>query len=139
MRKYDICYSCQADKDLDGLFEVIVFAYGVPKTAFKYVQGIIETIENLFYGKSVVFTGTLTSIQRKDAMQIIADVGGIPENDITLKTNFLVVGQQNFNVVGKGGLSSKQKKALQLLEKGQGIEIISEQDFLKYIKLWMNL
>ncbi|GHU79718.1 hypothetical protein FACS1894145_4480 [Bacteroidia bacterium] len=47
MRKYDICYSCQADKDLDDLFEVIVFEYGVPETAFKYVQGIIETIENL--------------------------------------------------------------------------------------------
>jgi len=89
--------------------------------------------DNLFHGKSVAFTGTLTSMQRKNAMQIIADIGGFPENDITFKTNFLVVGQQNFNVVGESGLSGKQKKALQLLQNGQSIEIISEQDFIQNI------
>ena len=90
-------------------------------------------VDNLFYGKSVVFTGTLTSMLRKDAMQIIADIGGIPCNDITSSTNFLVVGQQNFSIVGESGLSGKQKKAFQLLKKGQDIEIISEFDFMQNI------
>ncbi|MDR2684832.1 MAG: 3'-5' exoribonuclease [Prevotellaceae bacterium] len=57
--------------------------------------------DNLFYGKSVVFTGTLTSMKRADAMQIVADSGGIPEDDITTRTNFLVVGQQNFRCIGQ--------------------------------------
>lgn len=70
---------------------------------------------------------------RKDAMQIIADIGGIPENDITFRTNFLVVGQQDFRIVGESGLSGKQKKALQFLKKGQQIEIISEYDFIQNI------
>jgi len=89
--------------------------------------------ENLFFNQFVVFTGTLSSMLRKDAMQMIVDIGGIPENDITTKTNFLVVGQQNFNITGKSGLSGKQKKAQQLINKGQDIEIISEDDFLKNI------
>ncbi len=89
--------------------------------------------DNLFYEKYVVFTGTLSAMERKNAMQVIADIGGIPENGITQKTNFLVVGQQNFKIVGKAGLSGKQKQALQRLEKGQDIEIISEQDFLQNI------
>jgi DNA polymerase-3 subunit epsilon len=89
--------------------------------------------DNLFYGKTVVFTGTLTSMKREDAMQIIADIGGIPENAISTKTNFLVVGQQNFRLVGKEGLSGKMKKACRFREKGLDIEIISEQDFIENI------
>jgi DNA polymerase-3 subunit epsilon len=91
--------------------------------------------DNLFYGKSVVFTGTLTFLLRKDAMQIIADIGGVPENDVTSRTNFLVVGQQDFRVVGESGLSGKQKKAFTLMKKGQEIEIISERDFMENIPL----
>ena len=89
--------------------------------------------DNLFYGKSIVFTGTLTSMPRKDAMKIIADIGGTPENDITSRTNFLIVGQQSCGVVGRDGLSGKQKKAMQLLQKGQEIEILSEFDFYQNI------
>jgi DNA polymerase-3 subunit epsilon len=70
---------------------------------------------------------------RNQAKQIIADIGGFPENDITQRTNFLVVGQQDFRVVGESGLSGKQKKALQLLQKGQKIEIMSELDFRQNI------
>lgn len=42
----------------------------------------------------------------------------------------LVVGQQDYRVVGDFGMSNKQKKALKLLEKGQDIEILSEIEFL---------
>jgi len=89
--------------------------------------------DSIFYEQYVVFTGTLSSMERNKAMQIIADIGGIPENGITQKTNFLVIGQQNFKVVGESGLSGKQKKAYELMQKGQNIEIMSEEDFLKNI------
>jgi DNA polymerase-3 subunit epsilon len=90
--------------------------------------------DSLFHGKTVVFTGTLSSMTRNQAKQIIADIGGFSENDITQRTNFLVVGQQDFRVVGESGLSGKQKKALQLLQKGQEIEIMSELDFRQNIQ-----
>lgn len=45
----------------------------------------------------------------------------------------LTVGQQDYRVVGDSGMSNKQKKAFQLLEKGQDIEILSETEFLSRI------
>ncbi|MCC8145872.1 MAG: 3'-5' exoribonuclease [Bacteroidales bacterium] len=89
--------------------------------------------QNIFYGQFVVFTGTLKSMDRKAAMQMVADIGGIPENRITNNTNFLITGQQNFRIVGKKGLSGKQKEVLARLKTGQTIEILSEEDFLKNI------
>lgn len=85
---------------------------------------------NYFYGKNVCFTGSCIYGTRKELLQKVKDVGGIPTDSVTKKTDVLVVGQQDYRVVGDSGMSSKQKKALQLLEKGQNIEILSESEFL---------
>jgi DNA polymerase III subunit epsilon len=87
--------------------------------------------ESIFYGKTVIFTGTLSSMVRSKAQQAIADIGGILGNAITKDTDFLVVGQQDYKVVGDDGMSSKQEKAIKLIEKGAAIEVISENDFLR--------
>lgn len=63
----------------------------------------------------------------------MAEVGGIPTDSVTAKTDVLVVGQQDYKVVGDSGMSGKQKKALQLLEKGKDIEVLSETEFLNRI------
>ena len=63
----------------------------------------------------------------------MSEVGGIPTDSVTAKTDVLVVGQQDYRVVGDSGMSGKQKKALQLLEKGKDIEILSETEFLSRI------
>ena len=89
--------------------------------------------ESIFYGRNVVFTGTLTSMKRSDAQQIIADIGGINGGSVTRGTNYLVVGQQDYRVVGDQGMSSKQKKAIKMIDEGASLEIISEEDFLKNI------
>ena len=47
MKIYHIVYSEQADEDLNSLYDVIVSEYKAPLTAFRYVEGVIETIENL--------------------------------------------------------------------------------------------
>ena len=89
--------------------------------------------ESIFYGRNIVFTGTLTSMKRSDAQQIIADIGGINGGSVTKATDFLVVGQQDYRVVGDEGMSSKQKKAIKMIDEGAALEIISEEDFLKNI------
>ncbi len=86
---------------------------------------------SIFYGRTVVFTGTLFSMIRTEAQQVIADIGGIVGNGVTLDTDFLVVGQQDYRVVGEDGMSNKQEKAIQLIKKGSVLEILSEEDFLK--------
>lgn len=87
--------------------------------------------DSIFYGRTVVFTGALSSMVRAEAHQIIANIGGIIGNGVTKGTDFLVVGQQDYRVVGDDGMSNKQEKAVKLIEKGSTLEILSEDDFLK--------
>lgn len=89
--------------------------------------------ENPFYEKVVVFTGTLTKLTRKEAMQIIADIGGINADGVNKKTNFLILGTQDYRVV-KGGKSTKQKKAEKLKLDGNDIEVISEDVFYSMLE-----
>ncbi len=88
---------------------------------------------NYFYGKEVCFTGKLEFGIRHNFLQCVKDVGGFPANSVTRKTDVLVVGQQDYRVVGDTGMSSKQRKALSLLANGQDIEILSETEFLNRI------
>ena len=89
--------------------------------------------DNLFFGKTVVFTGTLSSMKRADAQQIIADIGGVNSNSVSKKTDFLIVGQQDYRIVGDDGMSCKQEKAIELVNSGCPLEILSEEDFLMNI------
>lgn len=88
---------------------------------------------NYFYEKSVCFTGKCMYGTRAELLQKIADIGGIPMDSVTSKTDVLVVGQQDYRVVGSNGISGKQKKAMELKDKGQDIEILSESEFLGMI------
>lgn len=99
------------------------------------IKGNPELIDegSYFYGKEVCFTGSFVYGSRETLLQKIADIGGIPKNNVTKKTNILVVGQQDYKKVGDSGLSSKQRKAIEMKDKGSDIEIMSESDFLSYI------
>ena len=88
---------------------------------------------NYFFGKSVCFTGTCQYGNRRELLQRVKDIGGIPMDNVTNDTDVLVVGQQDYRVVGSDGMSGKQKKALKLLEKGHDIEILSEKEFINRI------
>lgn len=80
-----------------------------------------------------VFTGVLEKMARKDAMQIVADLGGINADRVTQKTNFLILGNNDYCKAIKDGKSSKQKKAEKLKLSGQDIEIIPENVFYDMI------
>ncbi|MGP1530259.1 MAG: exonuclease domain-containing protein [Treponema sp.] len=80
------------------------------------------------FGMHCVFTGTLAKMTRAEAMQIVADYGGINQDTLTKKTNFLILGSQNYNVV-KDGKSGKHKKAEDLILKGADLKILSEDAF----------
>jgi DNA polymerase-3 subunit epsilon len=88
---------------------------------------------NYFYGKTVCFTGTCQYGVRKELLLKVAQVGGIPTDSVTTKTDILVVGQQDYRVVGEDGMSNKQEKAYKMLKAGKDIEILSETEFLTRI------
>ena len=109
---------------------------GYRENLVKDLSATVDTFDedNEFFEKKVIFTGTLQSMSRKDASQIILNLGGIIGNGVTKDTDFLVLGDQDYRQLAKGStMSSKMKKAYQYHEKGTGIQIISEDDFLRMI------
>ena len=81
------------------------------------------------FNKLCVFTGTLQQMPRKEAMQHVVNLGGLVGDSVTKKTNYLILGNNDYCKTIKDGKSSKQKKAEELKLKGNDIEIISENVF----------
>lgn len=91
-----------------------------------------DYVDDDFANKNFVFTGTLSTMQRSKAMEIVATGGGVPQDGITKSTNYLVAGIQDMNRI-KDGMSKKMKKAIEYKRSGQDIEIIGEDQFLSMI------
>lgn len=89
--------------------------------------------ENYFYNKNICFTGKLEHFLRKDAAQICVNLGANCENNVTKKTDVLVLGNFDYNATVKDNKSTKLKKAEGLKLEGQDIEIMSEDVFLDQI------
>ncbi len=87
--------------------------------------------QSIFYGKKVVVGGNMTSMTRVEALQKIADIGGINRAGVTKSIDYLVLAQQNYKIIGAFGMTSIQKKAIQLIEQGAEIEILSEEMFVE--------
>lgn len=105
-----------------------------PKDLFDIVPESSEFDEDHpFFNKRVIFTGAL-SISRNEGKQMVVNAGGIVNPDTwNNKTNFLVVGNFDYNQFGEGFESSKIKKARQLIAQGCELEVISEDDFFKML------
>lgn len=89
--------------------------------------------DNPLYGKVCVFTGTLQRYSRQEAAQIVVNIGGSCLNNVTKKTNYLIMGNNDYCAAIKDGKSTKQKKAEEYKLKGCDIEIIPENVFYDMI------
>jgi DNA polymerase-3 subunit epsilon len=88
--------------------------------------------DGYLYGRVVVFTGTLMSLTRDLARQECARVGASPEQNTTKRTNVLVIGDINPAVLRPGSnVTGKLRRAFELQDKGQAIEVMTEDDFLR--------
>lgn len=70
---------------------------------------------------------------RVQVLQAIADSGGINADNITRKTNILILGKPDSNHQGGYG-GTKWNKAESYREKGYDIKYISEDELYKMIK-----
>lgn len=86
-----------------------------------------------FNGKNFVFTGTLMSMPRSQATDIVIKCGGKLQNAITQKTDYLVVGIQDFKQLAGHTESTKMRKAYEVQQKGGDIKIIGEDEFVNMI------
>lgn len=102
---------------------------------FTKVKAITDDFDEShpLYKKVCVFTGTLEKMTRKEAAQIVANIGGINGNSVTKNTNFLILGNNDYCKSIKDGKSNKQKKAEQLILNGYDILILPENEFYEII------
>lgn len=105
---------------------------------YKSLADVTATVDeiddtNPIYGKRIVFTGTLSELSRKDAYQIVVNLGGVPEDTITKATNYLVIGNGEFVKSVKEGKTKKMLKAESYIQKGCDISVISENAFFDLI------
>lgn len=85
------------------------------------------------FGKVCVFTGTLDKFIRKDAMQVVVNLGGSCKDNVTKHTNYLIMGAQDYSKFSDGEKSNKTKKAEQLILAGHDLAIITEDVFYDII------
>ena len=85
-------------------------------------------------GRSVLFTGAMASMNRKDAQNLVKDCGGEVSSGVSSKLNLLVLGDKDVPRYEEGWRSSKLKKAEKLIGDGADLRIISESEFLTMAK-----
>ena len=76
--------------------------------------------DNPFFGKTLVFTGTLPTLGRAEAKTMAQDVGAKVSGSVSKKTDYVIAGAE---------AGSKLEKAQQL-----GVKVIDEAEFLSMIK-----
>ena len=110
---------------------IVKKSYSIDFKSLHAENDIIE--EHPFFGKKILFTGTLKSMSRKEAAQLVVNIGAEPTDSFNKNINYLIVGDFDFYKFRNGEKSSKLISAEKALQKGSDIEIISEEDFLKMI------
>ncbi len=91
-------------------------------------------IQGSLHGEVIVFTGSL-GISRKEAIAMATKIGCDVSNSVTKKVSILVIGEQDISKLLGYDKSSKQRKAEDLIQKGQNIKIIGESDFEKLVSI----
>ncbi|SHF17515.1 BRCT domain-containing protein [Alkalibacter saccharofermentans] len=89
--------------------------------------------DHICYDKYFCFTGSLENFTRKEAAQIVVNMGGIAQNNVNKQTNYLILGNFDYSKI-KDDKSIKLKKAESLYLSGHEIQILSENVFLDIIK-----
>lgn len=132
------CYQSMENtvmQDFNGIqaFQAL-FRKGGKLDLTKLVANKLEFDEtHPLYKKVCVFTGTLEKYTRQQAAQIVVNLGGTCGNTVNKKTDYLILGNNDYCSTIKNGKSSKQKKAEEYKLKGQDIEIIPESVFYDMI------
>lgn len=76
--------------------------------------------DNPFFGKTLVFTGTMPTLGRAEAKTMAQDVGAKVSGSVSKKTDYVIAGAE---------AGSKLEKAQQL-----GVTVIDEDEFLRMLK-----
>jgi tetratricopeptide (TPR) repeat protein len=83
-------------------------------------------------GHTVVFTGKLSLLGRKEARALVTRLGGATADDVSARTTMVVIGAAQFGQAGDRERTGKLKRAEELNgQQGAGIQILSEEEFCR--------
>lgn len=83
-----------------------------------------------FYKKHVSFTGRMKKIKRNDAAQMVVNVGGVFDSQLSYETTYLVVSESDWKKIGTPSESRKIMQVRELQGSGRPLTMLSELDFL---------
>ena len=115
--------------DIDFLYDSFV-EFNLAPLSNDFIE--LSSSKNPLSGRHCVFTGRLERFKRKEAMRIVAELGGVNERSVTRRTNVLILGNEEYRRrtwSGEHGKSNKHRKAERLVLAGQGIVMIPENVF----------
>lgn len=89
-----------------------------------------------FVDQAVCFTGALRMMIRDEARRLVVEHGGLAQSGVNKKTTILVTGDFDSRTFRPGAnFSVKLQKAFDLVDAGQALEIITEEDFFARLSL----
>ena len=83
--------------------------------------------DQVLEGQKIVFTGALSEMTRKEAKEAAFALGADVPGSLTKNTTILVLGGDDYQA------NSKYKKAMELIEGGVSIDLLSEDDFISLV------
>ena len=121
--------------ELDGLGDLMaeeIYEFFRNEVNIRFIEGFRNLVtisyqkrsidsNSAFYGKTIVFTGTLSKLSRNEAKQVAISKGANVASAISAKTDIVVVGENP---------GSKLKKATEL-----GVQIMTEEEFIRDIQI----
>jgi NAD-dependent DNA ligase len=91
------------------------------------VMTVVE-LDSSALKSTVAFTGRLACMTRAEAFEVVRSHGGKPSQEVTRRTNVLVVGELGWPLLDDGRPSNKLSRA-----SSYGVPVISERRFLEWI------
>ena len=110
---YDFFHDADSKSLVEAILKNGVIVLDEPKKT-------AESINTSFAGKTFVVTGTLASMARKEAEDLIEHLGGKATGSVSKKTNFVLAGESP---------GSKLERAREL-----GITVLTEEEFIAMTK-----
>ena len=103
---------------------------GLRRTAQKSLFANWERVRDVdLGGVSICLTGVFSACEREDMEKMIESLGGIPKSGVTKKLRYLAVGDVKDDRT-QGALSGKHQKALEYIESGLPITILTEAELM---------
>lgn len=128
----------------DKIYETVEAATSDGKLDNEELQNLFELFERVtdplahmchcdnfdIDGKTFCLSGDFEHGSKSEVEALLVEKGGILNERVTLKTDYLIVGEKGSARWSSGNYGSKVKKAMEIQEKGGKIQILKENDIL---------